>query len=87
MEENFSERTLPIYPRMSRLVLARGLTTAGAQRARGRAPASAGSSARLLCGPVQINQPRFSLLLRMAELISCAGRPRFAEMESKSGAL
>lgn len=40
MEENFSERVLPIYPRMSRLVLARGLTTAAARRARRRAPAA-----------------------------------------------
>lgn len=55
MEENFLGRALPIYPRMSRLALARGLTVAAAPCAHGRALAS-GSSTRLLCGPVQTNQ-------------------------------
>lgn len=48
MEENFAERVLPIYPRMSRLVLAHGLTTTATRCACGRARASSSPAPALL---------------------------------------
>lgn len=66
MEENFAETVLPIYPRMSRLVLARGLTTTAPRCARGLARAS--------------SSPAPALLYRRLAVWPCANKPAGPQM-------
>lgn len=90
MEENFTERVLPIYPRMSRLVLADSLTTTATRYACGLLWASSSAAPVLLYHLLAVwpyaNKPTSHslvfLISKDAAFISSARRQTLVKTES-----